>query len=101
MDAHGDTLDLARALDNVWGCWPGRRLLAFRLPEGEGFLRVDRGRIAWAAALEASGELRAPRESPVTGLRVEWKAAGVKLHLRARVWSIGAKGELPDPRVSP
>lgn len=89
----GGTLAVVRALDNVVGCDPVARLLVVRDPDRgvQVALRLDERRVEVGPVPEPGEAFRPAEEVPVRGLQPKWMKAGLKVTLRARVWSIGAR----------
>lgn len=90
---NGATVPVVRALDNVVGCRPVERLLVVEIPESATplALRLEDGQ-AEVGAVPGEGEVFEPQAAvAVRGMKLKWMKIGVKVSLRARVWSIGAR----------
>jgi hypothetical protein len=89
----GTSVPVVRAFDNVTGCRPEERLLVVELPEAPEplALRLEDGQVELGAVPEPGGRFEIGAVVAVRGLRLKWMKIGVKVSLRARVWSIGAR----------
>lgn len=87
----GATLPVVRALDNVVGCHPAARLLVVEVPEVSApiALHLENGRVEVGPVPAEGREFVARDVVAVRGLRLTWMEIGVRVSLRARVWSIG------------
>lgn len=79
----GTRVGLPRLLDNLVACDPDSRRVTARVPEAAGPVGL--------ALADREVAVEGGEPQVVRGLKVRWMAAGVRIQLRARDWSVGRR----------